>query len=127
MDNELQRIFALAEALKQCSCDEERLNILDKDPRVMQWTNWQQVDDKERELVIKSLIAIGQEDLLDVLLEELFPVESFYKEIGGIVGYHWTMFSHLHHLNHSSDPQFFHRPPGIDISFADKSVMSSIL
>ena len=27
------------------------------------------------------------------LLDVLIPVEAFYKEIGGIVGYHYTMLS----------------------------------
>lgn len=57
----------------------------------------------EERVVVQSLIAIGQaehllqdleeEGALRSLLRDLLPVEQFYKELGGIVGYHAMMLS----------------------------------
>ncbi len=92
---------------------------------------------QEYELVIKSLVAIGQEDHLlkseagsekfKLLLEQLFPIEAFYKEIGGIVGYHWMLFSFLSQsspLNEAN--KYYHRPPGIDISSENAMTRMSV-
>jgi UTP---glucose-1-phosphate uridylyltransferase len=135
----------LVEALKNCSSDRERIEVLDRHHRVCKWLetpSWLRGFSAslstECELVIKSMVAIGQEehllcneasaDKLRKLLEDLFPVEAFYKEIGGIIGYHWTMFSLLSQgLSNPSDKVQYHRPPGIDISTEDSRVREYIL
>ncbi len=146
---ENERLFHLVEGLKNCCSDREKIELLDRDPRVKQWLqnpSWlrtfSQSLSQECELIIKSLVAIGQEDHLlqsagetnafsekmRVLLEELFPIEAFYKEIGGIVGYHWTLFSFLSQERPASqDRGHYHRPPGIDISSKNQSVREYIL
>jgi UTP---glucose-1-phosphate uridylyltransferase len=146
---ENKRLFHLVEDLKSCCSDREKIELLDRDPRVKQWlqqSSWlrtfSQSLSQECELIIKSLVAIGQEahllqsageisslsEKLRKLLEELFPIESFYREIGGIVGYHWTLFSFLS-PNHSTaqDHGYYHRPPGIDISSENQNVREYIL
>lgn len=123
--SEREKLSNLADALKKCRSDEERIEVLDQDPRVREARH------EKHELILKSLTAIGQEDKIasDQMLEELVPVESFYKEMGGIVGYHSTMLSFL-----SDEGQFqgqedvsFHRPPGIDISTEDDDVKTYVL
>jgi hypothetical protein len=137
-ENENKRLIGLVEGLKRCCNDRERVELLDKDLRVKNWMNnpsWLRTFahslSQECELIIKSLVAIGQEDHLfqsavetfslserfRMLLEELFPIEAFYKEIGGIVGYHWTLFSLLSQERNAFEAHgYYHRPPGFDIS-----------
>ncbi len=107
--DEIERLSGLVEALKHCQSDFERIEALDRDERVQQWAgdpSWLRsfaaTASQECELIIKSLVAIGQEknllpsaEQIRITLAELFPVEAFYKEMGGIVGYHWTLFSLL--------------------------------
>ncbi len=146
MESEVERVFACADALKKCGNDKQRVDVLDKEPRVLQWvenSGWGQSFfskmDLEGELIIKSLIAISQEHLLHsqqtscvfsealrTMIEDLVPVEAFYKEIGGIVGYHWTMISCLGAKKHQAG-RFFHRPDGIDISVQNDEVITLIL
>lgn len=144
-----QRLIHLAEGLKNCSSDRERIELLDQDVKVKHWIqhpSWlrtfSQSLSQECELIIKSLVAIGQEhdlmasceetcsrsEKLRRMLEELFPVESFYKEIGGIVGYHWTLLSFLFQKKVSSDAQrYYHRPPEIDISSETEATCHAVL
>ncbi len=151
LETELQRLFTLTEALKRCSSDRERIETLDRQPRVLQWLenpSWLKTFSErtspEFELILKSMVAIGQEDhlaprdeesslfaeKLRAMLEDLVPVEAFYKEMGGIIGYHSTMFSFLcpeGQMSKEMQPGFYHRPPGIDISTEDKFVRDYIL
>ncbi len=147
--SEIERLSSLVEGLKNCRTDLERIELLDQDARVK---NWMQAPSplrtltaqlsQECELTIKSLVAIGQEksifsspnesfaisEKIRKTLEELFPVESFYKEIGGIVGYHWTLLSFLTQEKKApSDLESYHRPPGIDISSENERVLAYIL
>ncbi len=147
--NEMQKISTLAECLKNANNTRERIEILNQDSRVKRWMSrpsWLRTFSahlsEECELVIKSLIAIGQDetlllsgdfdqahaDKLRGLLEDLFPVEDFYKEIGGIIGYHHAMLSFLKqkevdHTEHG----YYLRPPGIDISAETELVQHYIL
>ncbi|MBS0605251.1 MAG: UTP--glucose-1-phosphate uridylyltransferase [Verrucomicrobia bacterium] len=150
VESDLQKLSELVEALKKCGNDRERIEALDRNQRVQRWMqspSWLRTFSAslspECELIIKSLIAIGQEEHLLIssgepallaeklreLIEELFPVETFYKEIGGIIGYHWTMFSLLSQGEESEalDRGRYHRPPGIDISSEDEEVRQYIL
>ena len=147
---EMQKVSSLVEELKKTSSNRERIEILNRDPKVKRWLekpSWLRTFSaslsEECELIIKSLIAIGQEDHLILsgdynlahaeklrsLLEDLFPVESFYREIGGIIGYHWTMFKFLNQEKSApvSTIGDYHRPPGVDISNEDETVRNYIL
>ncbi len=123
--SEQERLSCLAAALKKCRSDEERIEALDLEARV------QEARHEKHELILKSLIAIGQVDKVasEQMLEELVPVESFYKELGGIVGYHSTMLSFLSDGGQSKEQESvsFHRPPGIDITIEDDDVRSYVL
>ncbi len=149
---ELERLFDLVQQLKMCCSDRERIETLDRDPRVVAWQDapsplrtFSSSLSPECELIIKSLIALGQqEQLLNPsdephqlserlrrMLEELFPVEAFYKGIGGLIGYHWTMLSCMaegkRELPSGGSSPVYHRPPGIDISLESEEVRSYIL
>jgi UTP---glucose-1-phosphate uridylyltransferase len=146
---ENERLSHLVDGLKNCCNAREKIELLDRDPRVKQWLqkpSWlhtfSQSLNQDCELIIKSLVAIAQEDhllqsaagtfslseKLRMLLEELFPIEAFYKEMGGIVGYHWTLFSFLSQGSSlSQDRGYYHRPPGIDISSENERVREYIL
>jgi hypothetical protein len=146
---EIERLSSLVERLKNCRTDLDRIQLLDQDPRVKEWmqaasplrTLTAELS-QEWELTLKSLVAIGQEksifssssesfaisEKIRKALEELFPVESFYKEIGGIVGYHWTLLSFLtEEKKPRSDLESYYRPPGIDISSENERVLAYLL
>jgi hypothetical protein len=141
LENDLGELVA---ALKKCNSDRDRIEVIDHYPPVHRWREtpgWLRTFSahlsQECELVIKSLIAIGQEDCLlpsgesgvsaerlRNLLEDLFPVQTFYREIGGIVGYHWTLIS-LMSGNPGTPPSEcvrYHRPGGIDLSMMSDQV-----
>lgn len=123
-DQGVSRIEQLAEALKNCRDDRERIACLDRDYQVRYWQS-PGFESDEKELIIKSLVAIG-EPWLSGLWESLCPVEKFYKEIGGIVGYHGTLISFLSQGGPLHPSGTFHRPPAIDISSDDQQVRTFI-
>ncbi|MGC1878180.1 MAG: UTP--glucose-1-phosphate uridylyltransferase [Rhabdochlamydiaceae bacterium] len=145
MGDELQRLSALVEGLKNCEGDRERIALLDRDPRVVKWLSNPSSSlvplNQPRELIIKSLVAIDQEvhllepassEKLKMVLEELLPVETFYKEMGGIVGYHWMLLSFLsQEKKDRSNPLEicgkYYPPPGIDISVENETIQKYIL
>ncbi len=150
-ESETQSLSLLLEKLKRCSSDQERIAILNEQPKVEQWLKKSSqlrvllsALGVENELILKSLIAINQADHLlpefslenlQAMCRDLLPVEAFYKEIGGIVGYHWTMLSCLQsqfgssHETRREDSYstFYHRPPGTDISSPNEGVRTLML
>lgn len=113
----LTRLQQLADQLKQCRTDQERLTLLDTDVPIQQMS-------PEAAVIFKSLIAIGQNLSIDAI-EELLPVERFYKDMGGIVGYHATMLSLIDKGKRDQTPTQarFHRPPGYDMALPTKEVL----
>jgi hypothetical protein len=95
----------------------------------------------ECEIVIKSLIAIGQAerlfssdeeliaDRVRGLLEELLPVERFYREVGGLVGYHALLVRHLTEQSISAETRevTYHRPRGVELFEETEEVRQLIL
>jgi hypothetical protein len=81
-------------------------------------------------LCIKSLIALDQQEILlqptsdaedDIkrLVEQLIPIETFYREMGGMIGYHYKVIALILEQHHSSPkalPHSFHHPDGLDFS-----------
>jgi hypothetical protein len=135
----LENLSLLAESLKKTNSVQEKLDVLNADIKVIEFLSVPSFVrtflsglSPECELVIKSIIAIGQDKKvfhipakladpvarLRSLIETLLPVEEFYAEIGGIVGYQWMM---LHLLSLQEKPQNiaqpnYLRPEGVDIS-----------
>lgn len=147
----MQEVLPLVENLKKGRDYRERLKILNQQQRVKSWlqkSSWLNSSladlGEEAELIIKSLIAIGQEHVLPFkldedfkpesaerlkkLLEELSPVEAFYKEIGGVVGYHATIVSFLNPKEISQEAfcakekLCYHRPPGTDLTIENETM-----
>lgn len=146
---DMERLSRLVKGLKNCRTDLERIEIFNQDPHVKSWMEKPSAVrtflaslSQECELIIKSLVAIGQEEHLfqsasttnsiseplRAILEELFPVETFYKEIGGIVGYHFKLISLFSKDKQSFQDveEFYYQPPGIDIASADENVAKYI-
>lgn len=87
----------------------------------------------DQKIVVYSLIAIGQASFvlgdilqnpdplpaLGSLIKDLLPVETFYAELGGIVGYHQTVIDLME--KKTKKGARVHVPPTIDISAADVS------
>jgi hypothetical protein len=116
------RLQQLADQLKQCRTDQERLVLLDSILEMQSVPN--QNLSQEAMVTLKSLIAIGQKLSMDVI-EDLLPVERFYKDIGGIVGYHTTVLTLIDKEKRDQAPKqaTFHRPPGYDIASSTKEVL----
>lgn len=97
----------------------------------------------ECEIVLKSVIALGQAERvfaltsveeecsirLRKLVENLLPVERFYAEMGGIVGYHGMMLQFLSSPDSQEIPSstIFHRPEGFSIDADTFEVRKMIL
>ncbi|MBS0619880.1 MAG: UTP--glucose-1-phosphate uridylyltransferase [Verrucomicrobia bacterium] len=109
----------LARQLQRCSTDGERLGVLSAFA-----FDCPSSGTEEGDLILKSLLAIGQGHLFQgcdgdfsELIEALLPVEKFYKEMGGIVGYHVAMLRHMKHSRKGQVGREVYTPPsGIDIS-----------
>ena len=76
-----------------------------------------------------SLLAIGQEKLvkIGIDLESLRSVEEFYREIGGIVGYHVTCLELLAQKNTKEKKGEYYPPCPIDISQETQEIRRYIL
>lgn len=85
----------------------------------------------ECECVLKQCAAIGQ--LIDVevpsadawraLLNILLPIDHFYREIGGIIGYQAEVVKRLQKTENPKENVFFHSPFFEDISKETEEVM----
>ncbi len=146
----MQRLFELALALRSSSNPLEKLDQLNRDPSVISFMEEPSALRTflaglsiECEVVIKSLIALGQAerlfpnkksgvgiaDQIRALIEELMPVERFYREIGGLVGYHVLLLHHLQNktLSEAAIKAVYHRPQGIDLFDPTEEVRKYVL
>lgn len=92
----------------------------------------------EKELVIKQLIAIGQferisrdlqfpEKTFCELLEKLVAVDAFYREMGGIIGYHEKIVSLMQNPKSIKiESIVYHSPSFIDISEMTDPVLEAV-
>ncbi len=134
----MKRLSELALALRSSSTSLEKLDQLNRDPSVISFMD-QPTPLRtflaglsiECEVVIKSLIALGQAerllpkegsaigiaDQIRALVEELMPVERFYREIGGLVGYHALLLHQLQNkpVSQATMQAVYHRPQGTDL------------
>lgn len=109
----------LSQKLARESSIPSKLALLNALPQV-QGYKWQFKVSLEGELALKQMIAIGQEKLLeaplDDLLEKLLPVDRFYRELGGIVGYQAKILELLKKNPSSPTTVHYHSPFFTDIS-----------
>lgn len=146
----MKRLSELASALRSSSNPLEKLDQLNRDPSVISFMEGPSALRTflaglsiECEVVIKSLIALGQAerlfpkeesgigiaDQIRALIEELMPVERFYREIGGLVGYHVLLLRHLQEkpLCEAEAKAVYHRPQGIDLFDPSEEVRKYVL
>lgn len=151
LQKQLESLYPLVEDLKKRLSIFEKLEVLNGFPRVKNFFNKPGFIHSilvgrppEAELVIKSVIAIGQADRvfyippdihgphqkLKELLDTLLPVEKFYTEMGGIVGYHLLMLqflSSLRELKKDFNHVEYHRAEGVDIAQKNTEVRNAVL
>ncbi|HSX38471.1 MAG TPA: UTP--glucose-1-phosphate uridylyltransferase [Chlamydiales bacterium] len=136
----------LSEKLRIAPSLSEKIALLDSFPRVQKYLQKTpklsallKAMSPEMQSVAKQLIAIGQMDrlvgtepieikALSVLLQKMAAVDSFYKEIGGIVGYQAKILEFLKRRSCGKQPNIvaFHAPDFIDISEETELVLEAI-
>ncbi len=141
LQRQIQELQSLLTSLTQIQDIRGKLARLNSYPTVqkdLKYFHWVESHlpplSQEEEYLIKSIASIGQapfvfnhagvegneSELLSTLLQQLSTVETFYKYMGGIIGYHLTILSLI--LDHHSPPpphpdrhlRYLH-PPGIDL------------
>lgn len=148
-----EELIDLRDRLLSAASIHEKLEILDRLPIVQKFlqklkplSHFLDVLAPECALAVKQLIAIGQADrlfqgwvdsglrtqLLRDLIEKLLPIDLFYREIGGIVGYQIKILNLLEDSFKDKDPQQignpsgFHSPKFQDISEESEGVQKTI-
>jgi hypothetical protein len=126
----------LSQCIARVSSVHEKIALLDQAPKVRSFLEKPSLlrsflsgVSPECELALKGVIAIGQMDRLEGkapldaekirdLLEKLLPVDAFYRELGGIVGYQAKILRLLKDSTESEESKelLFHAPTFIDIS-----------
>jgi hypothetical protein len=138
----MERLALLTESLKKFHNLEEKMAVLDSDPKV-KLTKVASSFSLEVQFVMKSLVAIGQYEFVfdagtlseedrkvrfQELVDSLLAIETFYEEIGGIVGYQFTLLQFLHQPKRRFlvDKSKCHAPLGIDLSFPSSELSEMI-
>ncbi|MEN9343882.1 MAG: hypothetical protein RLZZ453_669 [Chlamydiota bacterium] len=117
---DIEELASVADRLKESISWEEKISVLDRSVPDLKSVPGLS---KKEEYILKSLIVIGQEEILQgleeikPLLASLFPVEAFYASFGGLVGYQVQVMRLLARQEEKSFVINNYEPPqGIDIS-----------
>lgn len=136
---------SLLQKILHCPSFYEKIALLDMDATVKECLQTRQqlrafvaTLPVELEYILKQLLAIGQWEIIEkkgawdpkslqALLTKLLPVDAFYREMGGLLGYHLTL---LRFLKRSSSPfeekRAFHPPSFVDFTQENKQVQAAI-
>jgi len=148
-NNQIVALEHLVNVLKARSSVPEKLDILGKRAEIAEFFKKfphfrKHVEklDFSGQLVIKSLIVIGQGEIffkdldlvknvkesLTILVSQLLEIEKFYDTLGGIVGYHLIVLKLIHSKEQCVNNIKVHYeiPPGIDISKKGKELNEAI-
>ncbi len=129
----------LACNLKLSASIEEKNSLLEKFyPSSSSVKRFLKTATSEEQVVIRSILALGQEERLFTgdhftkrmrnLLQQLLPIEKFYREIGGLIGYHVRMQELLSFSMEKKEGKKKYLPAeGIDISKDTEEVRKSII
>lgn len=140
-----ETLFILRDEVLNCT-DAEKLHLLQSYPKLKSSfyeNNSQAFHTLEIgfQIILESLFAIGQgtrifegissfsthEKQIMTLLETLLPIETFYKKLGGIVGYHVKFLELLNQEVILDTPsKNFERPPGINLNEDTDQVRTAI-
>jgi hypothetical protein len=141
LEKQIHSLKPVVERLKKAAGIREKLTILDEHPDVkgfLENRTFLAELPLDSQLIVKSIIVVGQaESVLEGLqeanqrfkdlIEALLPVEKFYSEMGGIVGYHWlTLFSLCSQQGSTTPNVSYLCPQGVDISKSSKAVRQAI-
>lgn len=139
ISDQVDQLDPLVSQLICAESDTQRIELLDQCPPVQRFfqtpspiRTFLAGTNEDCSLILKSLIAIGQDatvlripqemddpyDQLRDLIQVLLPVQKFYEELGGIVGYHFTVLSLLQKRTSVGQPvacSAYLRPPVFDL------------
>jgi len=139
-DQPLFSLSPLLEQLRACTNKEEKIAVLRTFPQVKEFSfpTWLSACLKNLSsghcYLVLAVIALGQgeevfsladgqpcEEVLREFLDKLEEVEQFYKEVGGLIGYHMLTLELLSSVEKPSPYQkleeiSYHAPEGVDIS-----------
>ncbi|MBS0616114.1 MAG: UTP--glucose-1-phosphate uridylyltransferase [Verrucomicrobia bacterium] len=135
--SQINTIEELALLLKEATLTEEKKALLERFPAVQSWEEFPANLTLEQDFIFKSLVALGQADrlferpyagkeMID-LLDLLIPVERFYADIGGLVGYHAHMLRLISSSTSKKETSKYLPPQGIDITEENDFVRRMIL
>ncbi len=128
-------LYTLLEKLNQESTLIDKINVLDGIDKIETYLQKKpQLEEAlqtlplECEYVIKVIIAINQADnllsnlntanylpKLKKFTKNLYEIEKFYENIGGLLGYHLTFLKLIKNKKHSNKNIRFHHPQYLDI------------
>lgn len=150
-EEKISKLLSVVLDLQKKSTILEKQAVLDALPAVQEYlerhtqiNSLVQKLDPEKQLVIKSIIAIGQADIvfngynnllkdakIQILINQLVEIERFYQSLGGIVGYHLTMLSLIRaqqmssYENSPKNEKYFH-PEGLDLETDSVEVRQAV-
>jgi len=128
----IKMLSQLDKDLKQCSDVSEGVAYLNGLPQVTAFPQLEGLSEEE-ECVLKQWVAIGQHErvahnlpAIRKILPQLVTVDAFYRELGGLVGYHKKVLSLLRKSFLENEELVFHPPSFFDISEMTQEVREAI-
>lgn len=118
LEHQIEELKQLVSSLKKAPDLYQKIDILNDLPLVQEFLSYSQFiknflkeTSTEQEYLVKSIVAIGQGPIvfnmrgvegdkteqLQHLIRQLVDVEHFYQYLGGLIGYHLTVLTLLHH------------------------------
>ena len=148
---QVEELSLLLDRLQKAKTNAERIAILDELTSVQDYLiensllrSFSKGLDTDHTYALKAVLAIGQGPILfnpkhlkehgdeafKVLLEQLVEVERFYKPLGGIVGYHFTVLSALSKKTGvnkaAAEHEEYIHPEGLNIDIDSAAVRSAL-
>lgn len=141
-----RQLSDLVDELKQAVSVEEKLTLLSKTKNVVDYLTHAQKRlemvsslSPQNQLVFYSILSVGQGerifadlsawqlDELEAFLAPLVPIETFYRHMGGVLGYHQMCLTLLSDKKGKKRKGTYHLPDPIDISEATPRVGKQML
>lgn len=147
LQQRLESLAPLIQAIKKTGSTEEKLDLLNSLPEVTKF-----IDGSRNlrlflagiafdcDLAIKSVIAVGQGpvvfnqvDVIDnpfenlrEIIKTLLAVEQFYDSMGGIIGYYYTALELISKQQKAEEEVTFHIPIGMDLNSPQQPVRHAV-
>lgn len=146
LERKKNQLFTLLETLKGLTTICDKIEILNALPEVDGFFSFPSPVKAflselslEYEYVVKSIFAIGQglrifegiekeaSSLLKALLDDLLAIESFYSDIGGIIGYQYLVLTFLNGNGEKIEKGMLKPPEGIDLTCRTEEINQAII